>query len=149
MIEILHTHTDGTLIEGSAKGDGVWELLKGLRDNWRWFPSISAIGLGQSRDKNAQTWKIDRAAEALRAAGHEVTVTIDESERRTFAEAETERNDRAEDRADRMSEYAGNAAARSDALYQRAHQLADAIPFGQPILSDHYSAGRDRRYRDR
>jgi hypothetical protein len=145
MIEIRHTHTDGTLIEGSAKGDGVWELLKGLRDNWRYFPSISAIGLGQSRDKNAQTWKIDRAAEALRAAGHEVTVTVDESERRDFAAAEAERYERAEDRAERMAGYADNAAARSESAYQRAHQMADAIPFGQPILTGHHSEGRHRR----
>lgn len=29
---IRHTHADGTLIEGSRKGDGVYEILKGLRD---------------------------------------------------------------------------------------------------------------------
>jgi len=149
MITITHTHAEGTLIEGSAKGDGVYEVLKGLRTSWRYFPSIRQIGLGQSRDKAAQTWKISAAAEALRAAGHEVTVTIDDSDRRTFAEAEAERYERAEDRAGRMAGYAANAEARSTAAYERVRQMAEAIPFGQPMMPDHYSYGRDRRYRDR
>lgn len=145
MITITHTHAGGTLIEGSRKGDGVYDVLKALRDNWRYFPSIARIGLGQSRDKNAQAHKINRAAEALRAAGHEVTVEIDESQRRTFAEAEQERYDRAEDRAERFGEYAGNAAARSDAAYARVRQIGDGIPFGQPVLVGHHSERRHRR----
>ena len=36
--------------------------------NWRYFPSIRRIGLGQSRDRNADPYKIKRAAEALRNA---------------------------------------------------------------------------------
>lgn len=32
-------------------------------------------------------------------------------------------------------------------LHDRAHKMADAIPFGQPILVGHHSEGRDRRYR--
>lgn len=145
MITITHTHADGTLISGSSKGDGVYDVLRGLRANWRYFPSISQIGLGQSRDRNAQEWKIERAAEALRAAGHEVTVEIDESQRRSFAEAEAERCDRAEGRAERFGEYAGNAAARSDAAYAKVRQIADGIPMGQPILVGHHSEGRHRR----
>ena len=81
MITITHTHADGTLIEGSPRVTACGNP-EGLRDNWRYFPSLGAIGIGQSRDKAAQTWKIDQAAEALRAAGHEVTVTVDDSERR-------------------------------------------------------------------
>ena len=149
MITITHTHADGTMLEGSRKGDGVYELLKGLRDNWRYFPSIRAIGIGQSRDKSADSYKINRAAEALRAAGHEVTVTVDETERRSFAEAEAERYESAEARAERMAGYAANAAARSDAAYQRSHQIADGIPFGQPILVGHHSERRHRKDLDR
>lgn len=36
-----------------------------------------------------------------------------------------------------------------NARYQRAKQLASAIPFGQPMLVDHYSYSRDRNYRNR
>jgi hypothetical protein len=145
MITISHTHAAGTLLEGSRKGDGIYEVLRGLRDNWRYFRSIQVLGIGQSRDRNADTYKIKRAAEALRAAGHEVTTEIDETERRTFAEAEAERNERAEDRAERMAGYAANAAARSEAGFARASQIADMIPMGQPILVGHHSEGRHRR----
>jgi len=149
MITIRHTHADGTLLEGSRKSDGVYEILKGLGGNWRYFPSIRQIGIGQSRDKNAQTWKINAAAGALRTAGFDVTVVIDEDDRRTFAEAEADRYERAEDRALRMSDYSDRAADRSNALGDQAHRMAEAIPFGQPMMPDHHSYGRDRRYRDR
>jgi hypothetical protein len=149
MITISHTHADGTLIEGSAKGDGVYELLKGLGNNWRYFPGIRQIGLGQSRDRVADTWKIGRAAEALRAAGHEVTVEVDESDRRDVAEIEAERAERAEARAERLGERADRTSAAANADYARARQMAEAIPFGQPILVGHHSEGRDRNYRAR
>ncbi len=148
-ITITHTHAEGTLIEGSRKGDGVWEVLKGLRDNWRYFRSLGQIGLGQSRDLAAQTYKIKRAAEALRAAGHDVTVTVDESQRRTFAEAEAERYERAEDRADYHAAVAGSAAAKSEAAWNAEHGILDMIPAGQPILVGHHSERRHRRDLDR
>jgi len=145
VITIRHTHADGTLIEGSRKGDGVYQVLKGMHDNWRYFPSIEQIGIGHSRDRLANTHKINRAAEALRAAGHEVTVEVDEGDRRSFAEAEQDRYDRADDRADRMAGYATNAAARSDAAYQGARQIMDSIPMGQPVLLGHHSQRRHER----
>ena len=148
-ITITHTHAEGTLIEGSRKGDGVWEVLKGLGGNWRYFRSLGQIGLGQSRDKAAQTWKIERAAKALREAGHEVTVTVDESQRRDVATIEADRAERAEARAERYDARAERTGAEANAAYERARQMSEAIPFGQPILTDHYSARGDRRYRDR
>lgn len=144
-ITITHTHAEGTLIEGSRKGDGVWEVLKGMHDNWRYFPSLRQIGLGQSRDKAAKTWVIERAADALRKAGHEVTVTVDESERRAFAEAEAERYERAEDRAAYHGEVADSAAAKSEAAWNAEHGILDMIPMGQPILVGHHSERRHRR----
>src|SRR5580704_6278309 len=97
-ITIRHTHADGTLVEGTSRGDGTAAILKAHR--FRWFPSIAMWGIAQSRDRLAQTGRIEIAAKALREAGHEVTVEIDESDRRSFAEAEQERYDRAEARAD-------------------------------------------------
>lgn len=148
-ITITHTHADGTLIDGSAKGDGVYELLKGLRDNWRYMPSIRRIGIVQSRDRNADPYKIRRAAEALRGAGHEVTVTVDESQRRDTATIEAERAERAEARAERYEARSERVNAQAMADYGKARQMAEAIPFGQPMMPDHYSYGRDRRYRER
>jgi hypothetical protein len=147
MITITHTHEGGTLIEGSAKGDGVYEVLKGLGTSWRYFPSLRQIGLGQSRDKAAQTWKINAAAEALRKAGHEVTVQVDESQRRDVATIEADRAERAEARAERLGERAERTSATANADYARARQMGEAIPFGQPMMPDHHSYGRDRNFR--
>jgi hypothetical protein len=149
VITIVHTERDGTLIEGSSKGDGVYEVLLGLRrdgqGNWRYFRSLGQLGLGQSRDKPAQRWRIDKAAEALRAAGHQVEVSIDNDTRRTFAEAEADRYQRAEDRADYHDEAAGRAVGRSEAASRAEHRIIDSYPLGQPILVGHHSERRHRR----
>lgn len=50
-------------------------------------------------------------------------------------------------RKDRYLELAGNAAIQSSVNYSRAVKMADAIPFGQPILLGHHSERRDRNYR--
>ncbi|MFB6670657.1 DUF3560 domain-containing protein [Streptomyces parvus] len=145
-ITITHTRAAGTLVKGSRKGDGVFELIRPCG-----FRSFRSIGLGiqSSRDKAAQHWKIDRAAAALRAAGWTVEIEINEDDRRTFTEAEEERNERADDRAARFGEYADNAAGRSEAAWKRGRQIADGIPFGQPTLVGHHSEARARRDQER
>lgn len=57
--------------------------------------------------------------------------------------------ERKEARADRLREWADKREAKATADLERAHTMADAIPFGQPILAGHYSEGRDRNYRTR
>jgi hypothetical protein len=143
-ITITHTRADGTLLEGSRKGDGVWELVRPHRFTWgRSLPGV--LFVRQSRDKRADHFSIRRAAEALRKAGWTVEITVDEDTRRSFAEAEADREERAEDRADRFTERAGNAAARSDAAYAGVKRIADGIPMGQPILVGHHSEAGARR----
>jgi hypothetical protein len=145
-IIIRHTRAEGTLIEGSRKGDGVWPILKDLRHNWRYFPSLAQIGIGQSRDRPAHPWKIQQAAQALRAAGFEVTVEIDDTTPgRPFAEAEADRYGRAEDRASYHAGHADRAGRASEAAYAAEHAILDVIPPGQPILSGHHSERRHRR----
>ena len=148
MITITHTHEGGTLIEGSRKGDGVYEILKGLYGNWRYFPSLRQIGIGQSRDKAADTYKINRAAEALRAAGHEVSVEIDDTITRSFAEAEAERYERAEDRADRYSDRSETATANGERMWAETSQVYEQLN-GQPILVGHHSERRHRNLLDK
>lgn len=146
-ITIRHTRSEGTLVEGSRKGDGVYELIR--PHGFRYFPSLRQLGIRQSRDKAAQMWKINGAAAALRVAGFTGAVEINEDERRSFAEAEAERMERAEERAERFEGYADNAGARSDAAWKRGHEIADGIPMGQPILVGHHSEGRARRDQER
>lgn len=142
MISVTHTHADGTLVDGTSKGDGTAAILK--THGFRWFPSLKMWGVPSSRDKSAKTWIINGAVEVLRAAGYEVSVDINEDERRSFAEAEAERAERAEARMERFAGYADNAAQSADAAHARAQQMGDAIPFGQPIIGR-----RDAAYRER
>jgi len=60
----------------------------------------------------------------------------------TYEQKQAARRARYEDRAEK-------ARAQSSATYQQARDMAEAIPFGQPILVGHHSEARDRRYRSR
>lgn len=87
------------------------------------------------------------AEDVLKRNGFEDRGT--EGEKLSFVEQIEAKQERAADRAGRFEDRADTADSRSDALYKRAHTMADAIPFGQPILVGHYSEGRDRRFREK
>jgi hypothetical protein len=57
--------------------------------------------------------------------------------------------ERREARAAQLREWADKRETKATADLDRGREMLDAIPFGQPMLADHYSYGRDRRYRDR
>lgn len=59
-----------------------------------------------------------------------------------YAERRQQRIERLTQRAEKKHEQAA-------ATNQDARQMAQAIPFGQPILQGHHSEARDRRYRQR
>lgn len=52
-------------------------------------------------------------------------------------------------RVERFKELAEKAEVESNALHNRASEMASYIPFGQPILVGHHSEHKDRRFRDR
>ncbi|MFF2612345.1 ParB/RepB/Spo0J family partition protein [Kitasatospora sp. NPDC058046] len=145
-LTITHTRAQGTLLEGSRKGDGVWEIVRPIG-----FRSSRTVGLylPRSRDRRADTWRIGRAKDALEAAGFTVAVEIDEYERRSFAEAEADRTERAEERAERFDDRAGRALAASDARHEAARSIMRHIPFGQPILVGHHSQRRAEKDAER
>ncbi|MFD4320568.1 DUF3560 domain-containing protein [Streptomyces sp. NPDC058548] len=146
-ITITHTRADGTILTGSRKGDGVFEIV---RNHGFWFSRlVDGLYIRRSQDKEADMWRINRAADALRAAGHEVETQVDEDTRRTFAEAEAEREERAEDRAERFGDRAGRAVASADARRARADDISRRFEFGQPILIGHHSEGPARRDAER
>lgn len=142
-ITITHTRADGTLLEGSSKGDGVLQLVRPF--GFRWFPSLGCLGIQRSRDRAAQMWRVNGAKAALEASGWTVDVTVDEDTARSFAEAEADRKQRADERAERLSGAADRAQHSADAGYRRAHEIAEHIPPGQPILVGHHSEGAHRR----
>lgn len=47
----------------------------------------------------------------------------------------------------RFLDRANGAASEARALHNKAHKMAECIPFGQPILVGHHSEQRDRNYR--
>ena len=75
-ITISHTPTDGTLVEGTSRGDGTNTILKSA--GFRWFRTLGLWGIAGSRDRDPQRGRIEKAAAALRAAGHAVEVSIDD-----------------------------------------------------------------------
>lgn len=59
--------------------------------------------------------------------------------------AEVDLVEQAERRAEAYEGFSGNAGARADAAFEQAHDIAGAIPLGQPILIGHHSEKRHRR----
>jgi Domain of unknown function (DUF3560) len=148
-IAITHTAGEGTLVLGTQRGDGTAAVLR--RHGFRWSTNIGAAGawyLPQSRDRAPRQSVIDQVADQLRTAGFTVGTAVDPTAR-TTAEVESDRAIRLSGRADALSARAGRLEAVAGAAHDDAHAMAEAIPFGQPVLVDHYSAGRDLRYRAR
>ncbi|MEV3853035.1 DUF3560 domain-containing protein [Streptomyces sp. NPDC050095] len=154
-IEITHTRREGTLIEGTSKGDKAAEILRKReygrtqRQAFRWSRNLDCWYLPHSRDHATYTPSLELLAQRLRDAGFEVTLTIDNADRRTFGEAEQNREDRADARAERFGGYADNAARSSERAWKAAHAISERFEFGQPILVGHHSEPRARRDQDR
>lgn len=143
-LTITHTAADGTLIEGTSRGDGSGDVLK--RNGWRWSRNLGSWFVPRSRDQRPKRHVIDATRAQLSEAGFDVDVEIDEQARPT-ADVVADTRTRAAARAERFDDIATRAQERSDALHERAREKASHIPLGQPILIGHHSEGRDRRFR--
>ncbi|MDV5145493.1 DUF3560 domain-containing protein [Streptomyces sp. SBC-4] len=156
-IEITHTRREGTLVDGTSRGDGSAEILKlreygrTLRQPFRWSRNLGCWYLPHSRDHAAYTPSLELLAQRLRDAGLDATLTVDNNDRRSFAEAEQDREERAEARVERFGGYADNAARNSEAAWKASHEISERFAFGQPIIRGHHSepcALRDRERMD-
>ena len=142
-LSITHTRAEGTLITGTARGDGTAEILKAA--GWRWGRSIARWYVPYSRDKKIKTHAITPAVTALKAAGHTVTVEVDDTAR-PAAEVEADVLARQEQRAEAMAARAQRKRAAAAAAGQAADRTAAALPpGGEPIKIGHHSEGRHRR----
>ncbi|MET8609775.1 DUF3560 domain-containing protein [Streptomyces misionensis] len=141
-IEITHTRAEGTLIRGSEPGDGILQLLNPW--GFRYAPTVGFIYLRGSRDRAADMRRIKGAQTALEADGHTVTLSIDETVRRPFKEAEEDRYRRAGERADRLGARADRMQESSDAKWAKGRQIA-ADYQGEPVKTDHHSASKHLR----
>jgi hypothetical protein len=130
-IEITHTHLEGTLATGTDKGDGAGPILK--RHGFRWGRSISCYFIQSSRDRAARRVAINAAAEELRAAGHTVTVHIDDTPRDN-ATVRADRHERLEDRRESLAAKGERLAAEADALHRASDAMVEHLPLGQPVF---------------
>lgn len=142
-LTITHTHEEGTLITGTAKGDGTAETLKAHR--WRWGRSIGAWYIPHSRDKPATGHRIEATAAALERAGFTVTIDIDDTAR-PIADVEADRAGRATARAEALEHKAARKAAAADAAQTAAALAVEQLPEGgEPVKIGHHSHPRHRR----
>jgi Domain of unknown function (DUF3560) len=141
-IEITHSAAEGTLVHGTSRGDGTNTILKDA--GFRWFRTLGVWGIAGSRDRQPNRYKIERAAEALRDAGHTVSIDIDDTHRRT-AEAEADRAERQAQRVDALSAKADRKTAAADAAWEAEQRAVQALPpGGEPIKVGHHSERRHR-----
>ncbi len=118
-LEIVHTEADGTLLDGTARGDGAGELVRGL--GWRWSRSLGLWFIPRSRDAAPRRDLIGRTAAALTAAGFEVAVCIDATvgDRR---EAQARRDERSAARAAALTQRAEQEQQRADAAWAAGYR---------------------------
>lgn len=141
-LTITHSHEAGTLIEGTAKGDGTADVLK--RTGWRWGRSIAAWYVPNSRDHLPNGYKIDRTVQALTDAGFEVTTEVSTAHLPT-AEVEAGKISRQADRVDALEAKADRKDAAEVAAWERVEGAMARLPQGgEPIHVGHHSEGRHR-----
>ncbi len=146
-LTITHTAADGTLIEGTSKGDGTGEILKA--GGWRWSRHLGSWYVPRSRDTLPRTALIEATRTQLEAAGHRVTVDVDPRPR-AFVDAEADRVERMGHRAEVMQHRAERATAHAEVAAAAEATASQALPpGGEPIHVGHHSEGRHRRAIDR
>ncbi|MCD2114392.1 DUF3560 domain-containing protein [Rhodococcus rhodochrous] len=142
-LTITHTHAEGTLIDGTSRGDGSAEILKAQR--WRWSRNLGSWYIPQSRDRRAKLPQINATATALRAAGFTVELDIDDTYRPT-ARVEADKIARQAARVDALDAKADRKAGTAEAAWAADQAAHDALPEGgEPIKVGHHSETRHRR----
>jgi hypothetical protein len=124
-LTITHTPADGTLIEGTTKGDGTAAIFKAT--GWRWARTLGTWYVPRTRDHGPNPTLLHATTDRLRAAGHDVAVQV-AATRRSAAEVEAATQERARARAAALDATALAArawAARTESAQQAA---GDRLP---------------------
>lgn len=146
MVTLSHDAAQGSLAEGTSRGDGSAEVLKG--QGWRWARSLECWFLPRSRGQLARREVLTATQQALQEAGFDVELTIDIAAV-PVEQLEQQRQESERRRAARMEERAGRHEAMATSRDASADQIRAGIPLGQPILVGHHSQRRAERDRDR
>lgn len=137
VIAVVHTAADGTVVYGTARGDGANEILGPA--GFRWYRSLGAWGIVGSRDRPPNMAAITTAAAALRVAGFTVSVDIDRTPRPADV-VDADRAARAAGRRSARSAPAGRAATAA----QPPGEVPTRAVSGEPSHAGHPSDGRRR-----
>lgn len=141
-LTLTHTAADGTLLEGTSRGDAASRILRGR--GWRFSRAITAWYVPYSRDREPKQHLIDTTVQALQAAGFTVDVTIDTA-RRPMAEVETDRTDREAARAEHLAHSADRKQQAADEQEAQALAMLRRVPpMGEPIKVGHHSEAGHR-----
>lgn len=140
-IDITHTHTEGTLADGGAKGDGTGDILK--TNGFRWGRSIQCWYVPSSRDRAPRILALARVEELLTEAGHTVTVTTD-NEVRDNATVRADQHERLEGRRTALETKQGKLTREAAALHRASDAMVEHIPMGQPV----FPGARGRAHRN-
>ncbi len=142
-LQITHTRAEGTLIEGTTRGDGAAEILKSNR--WRWSRNLGCWYVPHSRDKAFKNDPVRQTAAELETAGFAVSIAIDDTARPASV-VEQAKADQAAARADALLAKAERKAAAALTAQERANAAYNDLPEdGEPIKVGHHSEHRHRR----
>ncbi|MET4614095.1 hypothetical protein ABIC28_005108 [Rhodococcus sp. PvR044] len=146
-LTITHTPAEGTLIDGTSRGDTAGPILKAR--GWRWSRNLESWYVPRSRDVAPKRVLINMTTEKLREAGYTVDIDIDASYR-TTAEVEADKITRQAARVDALDAKADRKSGAADAAWEADKKAHAALPeFGEPIKVGHHSEGRHRRAVDK
>lgn len=140
-IRITHTPAEGTLTDGTEKGDGAGDILRPY--GFRWGYSIGCYFMRNSRDRAPRLVAIETAAAELRKAGHTVTVEIDNGVRDS-ATVKADKHERLEDRRTALTAKGEKLTAQSAALHASSDAMVEHLPLGQPV----FPGARGRAHRN-
>src|SRR5699024_10316065 len=144
---ITHTHSEGTMIEGTSKGDGPGPTLQARALGWGL--SSTAWSIPPRRDRRPKQAPITATSQALREAGWQVTEEIDHTVRST-AEVEADKLARQEQRVAGLAAKAQRKTDAAEEAYARHLRDVETLPpAGEPIKVGHHSEARHRRDLDR
>ncbi|HEX7276275.1 MAG TPA: DUF3560 domain-containing protein [Acidimicrobiales bacterium] len=141
-LTLTYSAAEGTILTGDCRPHQ--DIAK--RYGFRWSPKMRTWYLPNSRDRIPDAEMVAHLVADFHNVGLEVAVQIGQ-EARSVAERESDRSERLAARADRLSARSDRLSTQAGGEWERARQMADVIPFGQPIMVGHHSEGRDRNYR--
>ncbi|WP_408925880.1 zeta toxin family protein [Corynebacterium sp. YSMAA1_1_F7] len=145
-IQITHTEDEGTLVQGTERGDNLSATMRA--NGFKWSRNLKAWYAPRSRDKRPNSYKISRLHQALKDQGLDVGLDVDrrmgDAQRR-----EDRRDQRSADRIAALGEKVQRKQAAANAAWNTHFNRVDELPpDGEPIKVGHHSEKRHRRALD-